>query len=36
MEFCYGFKGLGPDLVFGGDSAEDLPAGDDIQNCLSF
>ena len=36
MEFGYGFKRLGPDLVFSSESTEDSPSGDDIQNCLSF
>jgi len=36
MKFRDGVNGLGADLIFSGESAEQAAFGDDIQNCLSF
>ena len=36
MKFLNGFIGFGPNLIFDGESSEQFPFGDDIENRLSF
>jgi hypothetical protein len=36
MQFLNGPVGFGPNLILDGESAEQFPFGDDIENCLSL
>ena len=36
MQFLNGLIGFGPNLILDGESTEQFPFGDDIENCLSL